>query len=73
MTVMNGLKMLREKLLMTQRELAQASGVGVATISRIEAGRVEPSLRTIRALARTLQRSPEEMRELLLSRQARLL
>jgi transcriptional regulator with XRE-family HTH domain len=70
---MNGLKALRQDLLMTQKELADVSGIGVATVSRIEAGRVVPSLRTIRALAQALNRSPEEMRELLLSRQARML
>jgi transcriptional regulator with XRE-family HTH domain len=70
---MNGLKALRQNLLMTQKELAKASGIGVATVSRIEAGRVVPSLRTIRSLAQALSRSPEEMRELLLSRQARML
>ncbi|MEE8469991.1 MAG: helix-turn-helix transcriptional regulator [Dehalococcoidia bacterium] len=70
---MNSLRLLRQKQLLTQRELAVASGVGIATISRVEAGRVKPSLRTIRALARALDVNPEEMRELLLSRQARLL
>ena len=69
----NGLRTLRQNQMMTQRELATASGVGIATISRIEAGRVRASLRTIRALACALSMSPSEMRELLLSRQPRLL
>jgi len=70
---MNTLKALRQKYLMTQEELALSSGVGIATLSRIEMGKVKPSLRTIRALAKALDMSPEEMRELLLSDQARLL
>ena len=70
---MDGLKDLRQRQLMTQRELAQASGVGIATITRIEAGRVKPSLRTIRSLARALGMPPEEVRDIVLSRQARLL
>lgn len=71
--VVNGLRGLRQKHLITQRELAIASGVGIATIGRIEAGKVKPSLRTIRALAKALNMPPEDMREILLSRQARLL
>lgn len=70
---MNTLKALRQKHLMTQEELALSSGVGIATLSRIETGKVKPSLRTIRALAKALDMSPEEMRGLLLSDQARLL
>lgn len=70
--MMDNLKALRQKQLLTQKELAVVSGIGIATISRIEAGKVKPSLRTIRALARALEMNPEMMRELLLSRQARL-
>ena len=73
MHVMNGLRALRQKHLMTQKELALASGIGIATISRIEAGKVKPSLKTTRALAKAFKMKPEDMREILLSRQARLL
>lgn len=70
---MNGLKTLREKRLMTQEELATASRIGVATISRIETGKVKASIKTMRALAQTLGMSPEELYEVLVSRQQHLL
>lgn len=71
--MMDGLKNLRQRQLLTQKELANASGVGIATICRIEAGKVRPSMRSIRALAKALDVSHDEMRDLLLVRQARLL
>lgn len=70
---MNGLKALREKRVITQEELSRASGVGVATISRLETGRVKPSIKTMRALARGLGIGPEELRGLLVLEQQRLL
>lgn len=70
---MNNLKALRQKQMITQRELALSSGVGIATICRIEADKVKPSVRTIRALAKALDMNPEEVRDILLSKQGRLL
>jgi len=70
---MNGLKALREKRVITQEELSSASGVGIATISRLETGRVKPAMKTTRALAKALGISPEELRELLVLEQQRLL
>ena len=70
---MDGLKALRERRLMTQEELARASGVGIATISRLETGKVKPSLKTIRTLAKPLGISAEELYDLLALRQQRLL
>lgn len=70
---MNGLKAIRERRLITQEELATASGVAVVTISRLETGKVKPSIRTIRALATALKMDTEEARDLLISRQHRLL
>ncbi len=70
---MNGLKALREKRVITQEELSNFSGVGVATISRLETGRVKPSIKTTRALAKALDISPEELRELIVLEQRRLL
>ena len=69
---MNGLKALRDKRVISQEELSSASGVGVATISRLETGRVKPSIKTIRALAKALNISPEELHGLLMSEQQRL-
>jgi transcriptional regulator with XRE-family HTH domain len=70
---MNGLKDLRERHLITQRELAALSGVGIATVSRLETSKVKPSIRTMRALAAALEVSPEYLWNLLFSGQKRLL
>ena len=53
----------RSRKLLSIRELAQASGVGVSTIAFIEAGKVLPSLRTVRKLAEALQLEPMEVDE----------
>ena len=69
----NGLKQLREGKWLTQEELASASGVGVATISRLETGKVRPSIRTIRSIAKVLDIPPDELYETVISGQYRLL
>ena len=51
--IMNKLLSLREKLNLTQEELAEKSGVSVRTIQRIEAG-VIPKGHTLKVLAKTL-------------------
>jgi transcriptional regulator with XRE-family HTH domain len=53
------LRDLRKRALLTQRELADKSGVGVTTIIRIERNQVEPHGRTIRRLAEALEVAPE--------------
>ncbi|HBW81513.1 MAG TPA: DNA-binding protein, partial [Sphingobacterium sp.] len=50
---MNKLQSLREKLNLTQEELAQKSNISVRTIQRIEAGQ-SPKGYTLRALAQAL-------------------
>ena len=55
------LRDLRKRALLTQRELADKSGVGVTTIIRIERNQVEPHSRTIRRLAEALDVAPEEL------------
>ena len=55
------LRDLRKRALLTQRELADKSGVGVTTIIRIERNQVEPHGRTIRRLAEALKVEPEEL------------
>jgi transcriptional regulator with XRE-family HTH domain len=55
------LRDLRKRSLMTQRQLADKSGVGVTTIIRIERNQVEPHGRTIRRLAEALEVAPEEL------------
>ena len=48
------LRELREARLLTQQELAERAGVGVATIIRIETGQVAPHFQTLRKLATAL-------------------
>ena len=60
------LKSIREDLLLSQHELAAQAGVTVTTISRIETGKVCPSLKTIRALAKALQFEPLKLKRILL-------
>ena len=53
------LKEARTRELLTQRELAEKSGIGVNTIIRIERNQVEPHFRTIRKLAEALGIDPK--------------
>ena len=55
------LRDLRKRSLLTQRQLADRSGVGVTTIIRIERNQVEPHGSTIRKLAGALSVAPEEL------------
>ncbi len=55
------LRDLRKRALMSQRELAKRSGVGVTTIVRIERNQVEPHGSTIRKLAEALGIDPYEL------------
>ena len=50
---MNKLLLLREKLNLTQEELAEKSGISIRTIQRIEAGQI-PTGYTLKALAKSL-------------------
>jgi transcriptional regulator with XRE-family HTH domain len=51
----------RKRKLLTQEQLAERSGVGVATIIRIERNQVEPRGSTIRKLAGALEVEPDEL------------
>jgi transcriptional regulator with XRE-family HTH domain len=51
----------RKRKLLTQKQLAERSGVGIATIIRIERNQVEPRGSTIRKLAAALEVEPEEL------------
>jgi transcriptional regulator with XRE-family HTH domain len=57
------LRNLRKRALMSQRELAKRSGVGVTTIVRIERNQVEPQGATIRKLAEALDVEPRQLLE----------
>ena len=51
----------RKRKLLTQQQLAERSGVGIATIIRIEGNQVEPRGSTIRKLAEALGVDPHEL------------
>jgi transcriptional regulator with XRE-family HTH domain len=70
---MNGLKSIREKKVITQKELSIASGIAVVTISRLETGKFKPSARTVKALAQALQMEPQELFSYITSKQGILL
>jgi transcriptional regulator with XRE-family HTH domain len=55
------LRDLRKRKLLTQEQLADRSGVGIATIVRVERNQVEPRGSTIRKLADALNVEPEEL------------
>ena len=55
------LRDLRKRRLLTQEQLAKRSGVGIATIVRVERNQVEPRGSTIRKLAEALRVEPEEL------------
>ena len=55
------LRDLRKRKLLTQEQLAERSGVGIATIVRVERNQVEPRGSNIRKLAEALSVEPEEL------------
>ncbi|NQT73582.1 MAG: helix-turn-helix transcriptional regulator [Chloroflexi bacterium] len=55
------LKELRKKRVLSQRDLADISGVSHATINRLENGLQEPRFKTIRKLAKALKVKPNEI------------
>ena len=55
------LRQTRKRALMTQEQLAERSGVGIATIVRIERNQVEPRGSTVRKLAEALGVPPYEL------------
>ncbi len=58
---MTTLKDLRIKKVLSQRDLAAQSGVGVATINRLENGLQKPTFKTIRKLAKALKVQPSDI------------
>ncbi len=55
MTIAHGLRRWRRQRGLSQRELAERSGVGPAVIARVELGRVDPRLGTLARLAAALR------------------
>lgn len=57
------LRAVRERLFITQEELAERTGMSRATISRIESDLQRPRISTVRKLAAALGVQPEELVE----------
>lgn len=51
----------RERLGLTQEQVAQRSGVHATEVSRIEAGRRDPQVSTVRRLAKALEMTPGQL------------
>ena len=66
---LNGLRHLREQYMLTQREVAERAHLTITTLSRIENGKVKPSLSTIRNLSKVFEISPQDMRRIIMTRQ----
>jgi len=65
----NGLRQLRAQHMLTQREVAERAHLTITTLSRIENGKVKPSLSTIRNLAKVFEISPQDMRRIIMTGQ----
>ena len=58
---MTKLRGLRERLFSTQTELAEAAGISLVTLNRLENNKQKPSFKTIRKLAKALGVEPGEI------------
>jgi len=61
---MNALKVLRQKKGMTQKDLAESSGVSIRTIQRIEGSDAIPKGYTLRKLSEILGQEPDDFQDL---------
>ncbi|MDQ3225672.1 MAG: helix-turn-helix domain-containing protein [Chloroflexota bacterium] len=55
------LRQVRQRLFVTQAELATRTGIAEATLSRIENGLQQPRISTVRKIADALGVAPEEL------------
>lgn len=55
------LRQVRERLFMTQSDLAEKTGIAEATISRIENGIQVPRVSTVKKIARAMGVEPDEL------------
>ena len=60
-----GIRELRQRKLLSQRELAQKAGVSETTIVKLEMGATKPQPRTLRKIAEALGISAEDMADLM--------
>ena len=61
MVKLTRLRTIRERVPLTQRELADLAGINRVTLVRIETGQEEPFPRTIRKLAKALKVNPADL------------
>jgi transcriptional regulator with XRE-family HTH domain len=61
MVTLTRLRTVRERVPLTQQELADLAGINRVTLVRIEAGQEEPFPRTIRKLAKALRVNPADL------------
>jgi transcriptional regulator with XRE-family HTH domain len=57
----SNLREARKKLLLTQEQVAERSGVHPTEVSRIEAGKRDPRVSTLRRLAEAVELPPGEL------------
>ena len=57
-TFSNRLKKLKEKLVITQRDIQDKAGITQSTVSNIESGKTQPELETIRKIAEAYKVNP---------------
>lgn len=53
----------RERLQLTQEQVAERSGVHATEVSRIEAGKRDPQISTLRRLAKAVELPPGQLLE----------
>jgi len=58
---MTKLRVIRERAFLTQAELAEAAGISLITLNRLENGKQKPSFKTIRKLAEALGVKPGDI------------
>ena len=58
---MTKLRVLRERLFITQAELAKDAGIALVTLNRLENNKQKPSFKTIRKLAKALGVEPGDV------------
>ncbi|MFA4835468.1 MAG: helix-turn-helix transcriptional regulator [Dehalococcoidia bacterium] len=58
---MSTLRELRDKMFLTQEELAEMVGVNMLAVSRWEHGKQRPRAKTIRKLAKALKVNPKDI------------
>jgi transcriptional regulator with XRE-family HTH domain len=60
-----GIRELRQRKLLSQRELAEKAGVSETTIVKLETGATKPQPRTLRKIAEALGIGAEDMADLM--------